>query len=104
MRCFWPNRGRIKSAVQLLGSLDKPESPMIVYGDFERRERTVDMKASVAGMLRNCRRLAAGIDRHAALVGAFIRAAELVQGIADAEFDIGGRDIRATSQQQAGAN
>ncbi|MBP0582554.1 hypothetical protein J8I29_24720 [Labrys sp. LIt4] len=71
---------------------------MIVYGDFERREDAADVKACVAKALRHAGRLPAGIDRHAALVGAFTRAAELVQGIADAEFGRRGRDLRSAPQ------
>ncbi|MER9896847.1 hypothetical protein [Mesorhizobium sp. M0130] len=44
-----------------------------------------------------------GIGRHAALVGLFIKASELVQGLADAEFETKGTD-RNSPQRIAGAN
>ncbi|PSJ58786.1 hypothetical protein C7I84_15025 [Mesorhizobium ephedrae] len=72
---------------------------MIVYGDLERIERAADVEASLASALRRVETMPAGIDRHAALVGAFIRAAELVQGVADAGFDRLGKDARSASQE-----
>lgn len=71
---------------------------MIVFGDFERREDAGDVKACVAKALQRSQGLPVGIDRHAALVGAFIRAAELVQGIADAEFSGRRCDARSACQ------
>ncbi|MER8421374.1 hypothetical protein NKJ46_00145 [Mesorhizobium sp. M0166] len=44
-----------------------------------------------------------GIGRHAALVGLFIKASELVQGLADAEFEANGTD-RISPQRIVGAN
>jgi hypothetical protein len=86
----------------MFGDADTCESCMIVYGNFEKREGAAEVKASVAIALRSSERHASGIDRHAALVGAFIRAAELVQGIADAEFDRRKCDCQSKSQE-AGA-
>jgi hypothetical protein len=43
----------------------------------------------------------AGLDRHALLVGAFIRAAELAQGAADAEFEECGEDRCSAGRDRA---
>jgi hypothetical protein len=75
---------------------------MIVYGDLERVESAGEAIASVASAVLRVGETSVGIDRHARLVGAFIRAAELVQGIADAEFERHGFDQRSAAQD-AGA-
>lgn len=75
---------------------------MIVYGDAERLEPAHEVRSSAARLLEEAGRKPTGIVRHAALVRAFIRASELVQGIADAEFDACGFD-RDTAMQRAGA-
>lgn len=59
---------------------------MLVYGDSERIEETTDLAWEVADRLTSCQALRPGITRHQALVAAFIRAAELLQGVADADF------------------
>ncbi|TIP31532.1 MAG: hypothetical protein E5X69_31805, partial [Mesorhizobium sp.] len=41
----------------------------------------------------------AGIERHAALVGLFVAASELFQGLADGEFDIKGIDSGSSMQK-----
>jgi hypothetical protein len=75
---------------------------MIVYGDHERHEAARDVRASVAKAIQDAGSASPGIKRHAALVRAFIRAAELVQGVADAEFNAHGWD-RPSPSQEAGA-
>src|SRR3982751_1544931 len=60
---------------------------MLVYGDHSE---TADQRRSLEDIdaeIRRIRCMAAGIDRHAALVGALIRGGQLLQGVADAEFD-----------------
>lgn len=75
---------------------------MILYGNLSRLEDAAGVAASVAALLRRAASMAPGIDRHATLFHAFIRAGELVQGIADAEFERRGADARS-SMQDAGA-
>lgn len=53
--------------------------------------------ADVARMLRAASCAPAGLDRHAALVAAFIRAGELVQGCADLQFERRGCDERTAA-------
>lgn len=65
---------------------------MLVYGDIERIEDPASVRASIARDLHAYMRQPPGRDRHATLVGAFIRVSELVQGLADAEFDTRGVD------------
>jgi hypothetical protein len=74
---------------------------MLVYGDAERVVATHDALAALAGALDGVSRAALGIERHSALVTAFIQASELVQGIADAAFEARGFDER-TPLQDAG--
>nr|MBA3325991.1 hypothetical protein [Paracoccaceae bacterium] len=72
---------------------------MIVYGDSMRPADPADVCRSITATLEA---LAApgrtGIDRHAALVHAFVAASELVQGLADAEFEARGCDARSRVQ------
>jgi hypothetical protein len=86
----------------MLGDLQTCRALMIVYGDFERLESAAEVHACVGRALQHLRRIPMGIDRHAALVGTFILAAELVQGIADAELVAQGHDLRSAAQE-AGA-
>lgn len=72
---------------------------MIVYGEAERLENVSEVQACIQASLRQSVHVRMGIDRHAALVGAFIRAGELVQGIADAEFLTTGHDVRSAVQE-----
>jgi hypothetical protein len=78
------------------------ENRMIVYGELERTEQVDEAKRAAKDALRRATQMPSGIERHAALVSAFIRMAELVQGIADAEFRENGCDVR-TPLQKAGA-
>src|ERR687883_13969 len=61
-------------------------SLMLVYGDAERVERVADKRATILDALRVVDTMAAGIERHAALVSVFVALSELAQGIADAAF------------------
>lgn len=92
---FAADAGSNDGAAGLDDALPEMECPMIVYGDLARRERADAVAASVADMLRAADRATEGIDRHAALAGAFIRAGELVQGHADADFQRRGFDGRS---------
>jgi hypothetical protein len=71
---------------------------MLVYGDAERIEATRDRIGGLERALGTLRTLTPGIERHAALVAAFLAAAELVQGLADAAFEARGFDARSTAQ------
>lgn len=76
---------------------------MIVYGNRSRLEPADAVAASVARILHTAGCMPAGIDRHAALVRAFIRASELVQGNADAEFQRSGFDARSARGESGAA-
>lgn len=71
---------------------------MNIYGDLSRFERAEAVSASVVSAMREADHKPAGIERHAQLVYAFIRAGELVQGIADAEFEQRGFDAPSALQ------
>jgi hypothetical protein len=71
---------------------------MLVYGDAERLVGTGDRIAAVAQALDAVAERPAGLDRHAALVSAFLAAAELVQGVADAECEARGRDAPSEAE------
>lgn len=75
---------------------------MIVYGDAERIEEAGEVQAAVLRALRSVEAEPPGLARHSALVGAFIRAGELVQGLVDARFEQDRAD-RATPGGDAGA-
>lgn len=71
---------------------------MLVYGDIERSEVPAAMHAVIRSALEEARHLPPGLDRHAALMRAFLCTAELVQGLADAEFSRTGYDGITPSQ------
>lgn len=75
---------------------------MIIYGELERTEQVDEVRKRARQAVRRAAQMTPGIERHAALVSGFIRVAELVQGVADAEFRKNGRDLR-TPAQEAGA-
>ena len=74
---------------------------MLVYGDLARRATTAAVLDAIAGTLRRLAAMPPGIERHGELVAAFIAASELAQGIADAEFDARGADVRSPIQDAA---
>jgi hypothetical protein len=76
--------------------------PMLVYGDIPRIERVRTARASIAAAMAACITMPPGLQRHAALVRAFIATGELVQGLADQEFDRKGADD-VSKVQDAGA-
>ena len=59
---------------------------MLVYGDLERTEQAREIASEVENRLSQYRQMPSGLQRHQALMAAFIRASELVQGAVDAEF------------------
>jgi hypothetical protein len=65
---------------------------MFVWGDQVRVESPQDKLGHVRESLQQVARLPAGIERHAALVAAFIDAGELAQGLADARWVEAGCD------------
>jgi hypothetical protein len=56
---------------------------VLVYGDAERAETASAVAAEIARRLGRWTQLPPGIERHATLVSAFIRAGELAQGLLD---------------------
>ncbi len=70
---------------------------MLVYGDVECTQKVGAKKARIQAVLMEAGGLPAGVERHGALVTAFIHASELVQGIADAEFEERGCDARSAA-------
>src|SRR4051812_31170569 len=73
---------------------------MLVYGDHIALEHACDVFDEVRQRLCMAAGLAPGIARHASLVSAFIRLGELLQGIADLEFEISQIDITSPTQQR----
>jgi hypothetical protein len=72
---------------------------MLVYGDIERVETVGAKRAAITDRLSQAFSMPPGIERHGALVTAFISASELVQGIVDAEFHELGFDARTKSHE-----
>jgi hypothetical protein len=68
---------------------------VLVYGDQSERADPHERLAHIAEQLAAVAAMDAGIVRHAVLVGALIDAGQLLQGVADAEFDELGADRRA---------
>jgi len=65
---------------------------MLVYGDGERQADPAELRAAIADALAECLAAPPGLARHQWLVGAFILAGELAQGLADARFANAGTD------------
>ncbi|PSC06836.1 hypothetical protein SLNSH_00135 [Alsobacter soli] len=65
---------------------------MLVYGDVVRRVEPAAEWAAVGRSWARALRSQPGLARHSALVQAFIAAAELAQGVADAEAEASGFD------------
>ncbi|MDQ2634035.1 MAG: hypothetical protein M3Y78_09895, partial [Pseudomonadota bacterium] len=76
---------------------------MIVYGDRCRIEEAGTVSLSVRHSLARAGTMPPGVDRHAVLVRAFIRASELLQGVADAEFERRGFDAGSALQDSGAA-
>jgi hypothetical protein len=74
---------------------------MLFYGDRVRVESTPPALDRLEALLGSVEAAAAGLDRHEALVAAFIAASRLFQGVADAEMAASAQDD-LTPAQQAG--
>jgi hypothetical protein len=84
-------RRRAARTTVLLSELD---CVMLVYGDAQWIESVGSKGDSVDAAIASVPRQP-GLRRHAALVGAFVSASELVQGLSDAVLDIKGVDERS---------
>jgi hypothetical protein len=76
---------------------------MLFYGDIEQVEDPREKLAGLARALAALPDVSPGIERHGALVAAFIEASELAQGLADAEFEALGHDAPSPVQEAATA-
>jgi hypothetical protein len=74
---------------------------MLVYGDASITESPNEKRARIVEAAREAVAMAGGIERHGALVAAFIEAGELAQGIADAAFAEQGHDASTPAQDRA---
>jgi hypothetical protein len=68
---------------------------VLVYGDVKCVESVGSKRDAIDATLRQAARLGPGVEHHAALVTAFIAASELVQAVADIEFERRGFDARS---------
>ncbi|MBZ9677598.1 hypothetical protein [Mesorhizobium sp. ES1-1] len=72
---------------------------MIVFGDHKQKHhagRLAELACAAAGKIGAMR---PGVERHSALVTLFVDVSELIQGLADAQFEIAGADRNSASQQ-----
>lgn len=74
-------------------------SAMLFFGDLQRREDPRDMMCELYALAHSLSPRALWIERHSWLVKLFLRAAELAQGVLDAEFGQAGCD-RLTANQK----
>jgi hypothetical protein len=74
---------------------------MLVYGDRTRVERPPARLRALTATLRAAEEAPHGRARHDFLTSAFIRAGELAQGLADADFERHGFDDRSAAQDAA---
>ncbi|BCM17902.1 hypothetical protein [Mesorhizobium sp. J8] len=72
---------------------------MIVFGDHKRTHSAEQLRKAVLAAAGAIGDLPAGLERHAAVVDLFVTASELLQGLADAEFDITGLDSSSSRQK-----
>lgn len=72
---------------------------MLVYGDVETSETVAAKQAAIRDILSKTQAMPPGIERHGALVSAFIATSELVQGVIDAEFHERGCDRLSTTHE-----
>lgn len=73
---------------------------MIVYGDHKQIRDAQQLREAAYAMGENLDSVPCGIQRHAALVNLFVSVSELVQGLADVDFDIRNMDKNSPRQQQ----
>lgn len=76
---------------------------MLVYGDRAQTVSPRDALRALTGRLKAVETAPPGPARHDLLVAAFIEAAALAQGLADAEFEARGCDDLSPTQDAAGA-
>ena len=74
---------------------------MLVWGDQVRIENPEEKLGRVEGALHQLATIPAGIERHSALVAAFIEAGELAQGVADSQLTAAGCDARSAADRAA---
>jgi hypothetical protein len=74
---------------------------MLVYGDSAWSEPPREKLAAVAHDVAAVWAAPPGIIRHGDLIGAFIAAGELAQGLADADFSARGADARTATNEAA---
>ena len=74
---------------------------MLVYGDASITESPNEKHARIVEAAREAVAMAVGVERHGALVAAFIEAGELAQGISDAAFAKQGHDASTPAQDRA---
>ena len=74
---------------------------MLVWGDQVRIENPEEKLGRVGGALHQLATIPAGIERHSALVAAFIEAGELAQGVADSQLTAAGCDARSAADRAA---
>jgi hypothetical protein len=73
---------------------------MIVFGDHKRKCRAGRLAEAASAAATNISAMPPGLERHSALVRLFVNVSELVQGLADAEFEVAGVDRNSASQQR----
>ncbi|TPM96917.1 hypothetical protein FJ977_18525 [Mesorhizobium sp. B2-1-3A] len=72
---------------------------MIVFGDHKQKCRAGRLAEAASTAATNIGGMPPGLERHSALVRLFVHVSELVQGLADAEFEVAGVDRNSPSQQ-----
>ncbi len=75
---------------------------MLVFGDIERVEEVMAIRAAIAHDLDEAVAMPPGLTRHERLVAAFIRTGELVQGLLDEAFEKDGIDEWSPLQDAGG--
>ncbi|MFL5259932.1 MAG: hypothetical protein ACJ8AS_09270, partial [Hyphomicrobiales bacterium] len=76
------------------------DSSVLVYGDCAAIESTQDKLLRIETRWAEACGMPTGISAHSALVTAFIEAAELLQGVADADLERSGRDEPSRAQRE----
>lgn len=76
---------------------------MLVYGERRRTLTPFELLRAIEARLVGLEHVFPGIERHGRLVGALIEAGQLLQGIADAEFEARGGDAPSPAQDAATA-
>ncbi|MDX3924953.1 MAG: hypothetical protein QHC90_03970 [Shinella sp.] len=75
---------------------------MLVYGDVEHEKPVCEICAQIESGLEWCAKSPGGRERHERLVGCFIKAAELLQGISDRQFALHQKDDLTAEQALGG--